>query len=147
MNGRRVFVTGGAGYLGKALVKSLAACFGPDRCECLVASDVREVPLDQRLPGVDYVVHDVRAAGLAQLLAQHRIDTVVHLAAIVTPGAHSNRELEYAVDVLGTRNVLDACIESGVRQIVVTSSGAAYGYYADNPEWLSEDDPVRGNEA
>ncbi len=34
-----------------------------------------------------------------------------------------------------------------MRQIIVTSSGAAYGYHADNPEWLTEDDPVRGNEA
>ena len=51
------------------------------------------------------------------------------------------------MDVLGTRNVLEACVAAGVRQIIVTSSGAAYGYHADNPEWLSEDDPVRGNEA
>jgi UDP-glucose 4-epimerase len=96
---------------------------------------------------VEYVVHDVRAPGLAALLAARGIDTVVHLAAIVTPGAKSNRELEYAVDVLGTRNVLEACVASGVRQLVVTSSGAAYGYHADNPEWLTEDYPIRGNEA
>ncbi len=47
----------------------------------------------------------------------------------------------------GRSNVLDACLAAGVRQIIVTSSGAAYGYHADNPEWLTEDDPVRGNEA
>jgi len=105
------------------------------------------VPLDKRLPGVEYVLHDVRAAGLAGLLSSRGIDTVVHLAAIVTPGARSNRELEYAVDVVGTRNVLEACIASGVQRIVVTSSGAAYGYYADNPDWLTEDDAIRGNEA
>ena len=84
---------------------------------------------------------------MASLERAHRIDTVVHLAAIVTPGPQSNRELEYSVDVLGTRNVLDACVASGVRRIIVTSSGAAYGYHADNPEWLTEDHPVRGNEA
>jgi UDP-glucose 4-epimerase len=50
------------------------------------------------------------------------------------------------VDVLGTKNVLEACIAAGVRRIIVTSSGAAYGYHADNPAWLTEDDPVRGNE-
>jgi UDP-glucose 4-epimerase len=43
--------------------------------------------------------------------------------------------------------VLEACVASGVQRFVVTSSGAAYGYHADNPEWLTEDDPVRGNEA
>jgi UDP-glucose 4-epimerase len=88
----------------------------------------------------------VRNPGLADVPARHRIDTVVHLAAIVTPGPASNRELEYSVDVLGTRNVLEACVAAGVRRIIVTSSGAAYGYHADNPAWLTEDSPVRGNE-
>jgi len=144
----RVLVTGAAGYLGSNLVQSLAqraARVGDPAC--IVASDVREVPADRRLPGIEYVALDVRAPGLEKALAEHRIGTVVHLAAIVTPGPRSNRELEYSVDVIGTRNVLDACVASGVRRIVVTSSGAAYGYHADNPDWLTEDDPVRGNEA
>jgi UDP-glucose 4-epimerase len=144
----RVLVTGAAGYLGGRLVESLAGRRSRDGDPaCIVASDVREVPPERRLPGVEYAALDVRAPGLSTLLAQHSIDTVVHLAAIVTPGPKSNRDLEYAVDVLGTRNVLEACVASGVRRIVVTSSGAAYGYHADNPAWLSEDDPVRGNEA
>ena len=147
MNGRRIFVTGAAGYLGSGLLQSMASRLGAGDVACLVAGDVRDVPQAQRLPGVEYVVHDVRAAGLEQLLADRRIDTVVHLAAIVTPGARSNRALEYAVDVVGTRTVLEACIAAGVQRIVVTSSGAAYGYHADNPQWLTEDDAIRGNEA
>lgn len=147
MSGRRIFVTGGAGYLGSTLLEALAPRLPDGDLECLVAGDVREVPADARRAGVEYLVHDVRNAGLDAVLAARRIDTVVHLAAIVTPGAKSNRELEYAVDVLGTRNVLEACVAAGVRQLVVTSSGAAYGYHADNPEWLTEDDPLRGNEA
>jgi UDP-glucose 4-epimerase len=147
MSGRRIFVTGGAGYLGSTLLKALGPRLQSGEIDALVASDVRQAPAQSRLPGVEYVVHDVRSPGLAPLLTARAIDSVVHLAAIVTPGARSNRELEYAVDVLGTQNVLEACVAAGVRQIIVTSSGAAYGYHADNPEWLSEDDPVRGNEA
>jgi len=144
----RVLVTGGAGYLGSTLVRSLARRLaGSGDPACIVATDVREVPLEKREPGVEYVISDVRQPGLEPVLREHAIDTVVHLAAIVTPGAKSNRELEYAVDVTGTKNVLEACVTSGVRRIIVTSSGAAYGYHADNPEWLTEDDPVRGNEA
>jgi UDP-glucose 4-epimerase len=141
-------ITGGAGYLGSTLVASLARRRGEAADPaCIVATDVREVAADRRLPGIEYAVFDVREAGLAAILRENAIDTVVHLAAIVTPGPKSSRELEYAVDVTGTRNVLEACVASGVQRFVVTSSGAAYGYHADNPEWLTEDDPVRGNEA
>jgi UDP-glucose 4-epimerase len=70
---------------------------------------------------------------------------VVHLASIVTPGKKSDREFEYSVDVLGTENVLRACIEAGVDKLIITSSGAAYGYHPDNPDWLVESDALRGN--
>jgi UDP-glucose 4-epimerase len=148
MSGGRIFVTGGAGYLGSALLVTLAERLKRGEIDCVVASDVRDVPAATRLPGVVYEHYDVRDGdALEPLLRRHGIGTVVHLAAIVTPGAKSNRELEYAVDVTGTRHVLEACVAAGVRQVVVTSSGAAYGYHADNPEWLTEDDPVRGNES
>jgi len=55
------------------------------------------------------------------------------------------REAAFAVDVTGTQNMLTAAIKHGVRRIVVTSSGAAYGYHADNPVPLREGDPCRGN--
>ena len=140
----RVLVTGASGFLGQGLIRTLA-----DRRTCahLVAVDVREVPPEQRLPGIRYVTQDVRDPALEDTLAAHRIDTVVHLASIVTPGKDSNREFEYSVDVGGTQNVLQACVQSGVAHIVVSSSGAAYGYHADNAAWLTEDMPLRGNES
>jgi UDP-glucose 4-epimerase len=160
VSGHRVLVTGAAGYLGSTLVGSLAQRLAaqqlPDAdrpqsslrdIECIVATDVRETPGNRRHPGVEYAELDVRKPGLVDTLQRHAIDTVVHLAAIVTPGPKSNRELEYSVDVLGTKNVLKACVSARVGTIIVTSSGAAYGYHADNPAWLTEDDPVRGNEA
>lgn len=144
MNSRRVLVTGADGFIGRGLVARLAA---EPHIEAVVATDVREVPADRRLPGIAYRVLDVRDPALADVLAAERIDSVVHLASIVTPDPRLGRDVAYAVDVLGTRNVLDACLAARVRQIVVSSSGAAYGYHADNPPWLRETDPLRGNEA
>ena len=138
----RILVTGADGFLGRSVVAALAR----EGAGTIVAADVREVPVERRLPGVTYVVQDVRDPALVQTLAVHGIQSVVHLASIVTPGKGSNREFEYSVDVLGSRNVLDACVAQGVGQVVVSSSGAAYGYHADNPEWLRETDALRGNE-
>jgi UDP-glucose 4-epimerase len=57
---------------------------------------------------------------------------VVHLAAIMPSGKAQTRDFEYDVDVNGTRRLLEACVQQGVKRIVVSSSGAAYGYHADN---------------
>jgi len=140
---RSVLVTGGSGYLGSQLVAELAADRGD--VETLVSLDLRPMPEADRLPGVVYEAGDIREPVIADLLHRHGVDTVVHLAAIVTPGKHDSREFLHSIDVGGTENVVSACLEAGVRRLIVTSSGAAYGYYADNPEPLHEDDAIRGN--
>ena len=140
MNPKKVLVTGSSGYLGSQTVAGLAA-----RADlAVIALDVREPAT--RLPGVTYEIADIRAPAVDAIVGRHRPDVVVHLASIVTPGKNSNRAFEYDVDVNGTRNLLQACVSHGVRRLIVSSSGAAYGYHADNPEWLTEDDPVRGND-
>ncbi len=136
----RVFITGGAGFLGTHVAAALAQ---HPLVDLVVAGDVR--PPANPQPGVSYETCDVTQPGaLEPLLRTHGIDVVVHLAAIVSPGR--DHDLEYRVDVEGSRLVLDACVAAGVRRIVVSSSGAAYGYHADSPEWLRESDPIRGND-
>ncbi len=144
MTAHRVLVTGASGYLGRQVIARLADPDQPDRPAHIVAHDIRSPA--ERLPGVVYEEADIRDPRIADALAKHAIDTVVHLASIVTPGKGSRRDFEFDVDVNGTRNLLQACVQQGVRRIVVSSSGAAYGYHADNPAWLTEDMPVRGNE-
>lgn len=145
MTGPQVLITGAGGYLGSQLVAALAA--GKIGVSRIVAADVRELAPERHLAGVEYVLADVRSRELGSLFERFRVDVVVHLASIVTPGRKSNREFEYAVDVTGTENVLHACTATGVKKIIVSSSGAAYGYHADNPQWITEDEPLRGNES
>jgi UDP-glucose 4-epimerase len=135
---RRVFITGANGFLGRSLLTALQH----DTFDLLLGSDIQDA---SAVGSTDYVRLDVRDVGLVDVLLDKRIDTVVHLASIVTPPKGSDRAFEYDVDVNGTRNVLDACVAAGVRLVLISSSGAAYGYHADNPAWLVETDALRGN--
>ncbi len=140
---RSILVTGAAGYIGRLVTEALVAERGLD--SRIVALDVREVEASERLQGVIHVAMDICSSELADLLAEHRIETVVHLAAIVNPPKKGGRELAYRVDVEGTKNVLESCLKAGVEKLIVTSSGAAYGYHPANSAWLTEEDPIRGN--
>jgi UDP-glucose 4-epimerase len=140
MTRKTVLVTGSSGYLGSQTVAALAR-----RAELRVAAlDVR--PPAVRLPDVAYELADIRAPEVDAIVARHAPHTVIHLASIVTPAKNSRRDFEYDVDVNGTRNLLQACVGHNVARIIVSSSGAAYGYHPDNPEWLVETDAVRGND-
>lgn len=131
----KVLITGAAGAVGSALIETLA-----DSGCAVVATDVR--PPAALPDGVRFAALDVRGDQADQVIGRERPDVVIHLASIVSP---TTREFAYAVDVTGSRNVIAACRTHGVRRLVVTSSGAAYGYHADNPARLVETDPVRGN--
>lgn len=138
-----VLITGAAGYLGKQLVDYLLKKTNHK----VIAADIREQSPFEEHGNLNYVQLDVRSDEAQDIFTTYNIETVVHLASIVTPGKKSNRDFEYSVDVLGTKNILQACIGAGVRRIVVSSSGAAYGYHKDNADWLVETDAIRGNEA
>jgi UDP-glucose 4-epimerase len=130
---RRILITGAAGYIGSQVARRLSQdhhVVGVD----IRADDSADFPFYEM---------DIRNPDLGRLLSEHDIQQVVHLAAVLEDSG--DRARDFDIDVNGTRNVLDACVAAGVEQLVVTSSGAAYGYHPDNPAWLDEDDALRGN--
>ncbi|MDJ0612320.1 MAG: SDR family oxidoreductase [Rhizobiaceae bacterium] len=136
---KRVLITGAAGHVGQALISSV-----PKDRFVVSVSDVTEI---HDLPDeISYYVLDVRDQEMVRdLFSKCKPEVVVHLASIVTPPKGSGREFAYDVDVNGTRNIIDACLEFDVKRLVVTSSGAAYGYHPENSVPLAEDAPIRGN--
>ncbi len=142
-----ILVTGGTGYLGSLALEALVRAGGPaagQRPGTLVSLDRR--PPEAPIEGVTYVTADLRATDLPTLLAEHEVDAVVHLAAIIDPPPGMDETTLHDIEVGGTRQVLDACLAVGVDHLTVTSSGAAYGYSPRNRERpLKETDPVPGH--
>jgi UDP-glucose 4-epimerase len=134
----RYVITGGSGYIGSRLVDLLER---RDDTEKIVICDVA-APKGYR-PHTEYERLDVRdRQAVRSVLERVRPDVLVHLAFILNPS--HDEEFAYNVDVNGTHNVLEAADKVGTRQVLVTTSGVAYGAFPDNPVPLTENDPVRG---
>ncbi len=137
-----ILITGAGGYIGSELIKRLSKVDKPDMQ--IIAVDIRDIAKAKQCDGVIYRQADIREKAFLDIVKEYKPQTIVHLASVVSAGG--DPDIDYSIDVLGTENVLKSCIISGTEQLIVTSSGAAYGYHADNPDWLSETDALRGND-
>lgn len=144
MNNLRVLITGAGGYIGAETLKVLAT---EHEFETLVATDISECPEKLKaLDGVHYFQADIRdKEKIEKMISDFKINTIIHLAALLPGPDGTRRELEYSVNVDGTKQLLDLCLKHKVEKIIVSSSGAAYGYHADNDAVIKEDHPLRGN--
>jgi UDP-glucose-4-epimerase GalE len=120
----RVLVTGGAGYIGSHTAKALfEAGFEPvvfDNLSLGHRSAVRWGPFVQG----DLADYEL----LLQTLRQYSVGAVVHFAASAYVGESMQRPREYfRNNVANTLNLLDAVLDSGVQQIIVSSSCTVYG--------------------
>jgi dihydroflavonol-4-reductase len=118
---KNVLVTGGTGFIGSNLASKLVALGYRVRILRRENSDLRAIDGI----AVDHSIGDVREVE-SLVRAMTGCDTVFHTAAMVTFERRSARE-QYQVNVLGTRNVVEACIATGVARLVHTSSVAAIG--------------------
>lgn len=119
---RTAFVTGASGFIGGHLVRALISR----------GWSVRALGrADSRLDACARLGAKVVRADLAEALAPALLDgadVVFHAAGVV--GDRVTRAAARAVNVEGTRRVVDAALEAGVRRLVHTSSVAVYGFDA-----------------
>lgn len=126
MDGARILVTGGAGFVGSELVRQLCE----RGSEIVVVDNLingrRENLAGLPAPQVRLEVADIRDdARMAALL--RGVDTVYHLACLcIRHSLHSPRE-NHDVNATGTLQVLIAAREAGVRRFVYVSTGEVYG--------------------
>jgi nucleoside-diphosphate-sugar epimerase len=131
-----VVVTGGTGFLGSILARRLVArdtltgpSGRPEPIDSIVLFDAAQTtgaaPVDDR---VDVVVGDIGDPGQVRAVVERDDVSVFHLASMVSAGCELDFDRALAVNLDGTRAVLEACrARSSVPRLVFTSSIVAFG--------------------
>ncbi len=122
---KKYVVTGGAGFIGSALVRTLLPLGSVAVIDNLLTGHLHN--LEEVRDRIEFHHADIRdAAALIPLV--HGADTVFHLAAIPSvPRSIDEPVLSHEVNIDGTFNVFRAAAQGGVRRIVYAASSSAYG--------------------
>lgn len=132
VHNRRVVVTGAGGSIGSELVRQIAG-FKPSRLVLIDSNEYALYQINQEAAELasdmnrEAVIADVRARDRIMSLIDHeRPDIVFHAAALKhVPLVESNPSEGILTNVIGTRNVVDACIQSDVAVMVQISTDKA----------------------
>lgn len=114
-----ILITGGSGFMGRAIVQELLSPESPITPNKIKILDIQDYDgmSDQR---ISFIKGDIRDFEFIEKFFRG-IDIVMHTAAIVDWGTHTEREV-YEVNYAGTENVLEACRKNKVKVLVYTSS-------------------------
>jgi UDP-N-acetylglucosamine 4,6-dehydratase len=131
LNNKSILITGGTGTFGKAFVKTIFERF-PEVKRLVVFSrdELKQYEMGQQFPeskysAIRYFIGDVRDADRLRR-AMEGIDIVIHAAALKqVPTAEYNPFECIKTNVLGAQNVIEACLDTGVKRVVGLSTDKA----------------------
>lgn len=131
----KVLVIGATGFIGRHLVEELSKSG-----EYNILCTTRKLPRATFLKkfGVKIIQADITEKYSLEKVFNQKIDIVFHCAGYV---ANSNSELLYKINALGTENICDLSLKSGVKRVVYTSSVAVVSGNTEVP--LTEDLPFK----
>lgn len=127
----KILVTGGAGFVGSHVTEELAK----RGHQVVVLDDLSGGFLDNVVPGAEFVQGSIlNHALIDQLFTQHGFDYVYHLAAYAAEGlSHFIKRFNYNNNLIGSVNLINAAVNTGVKCFVFASSIAVYGASPELP--------------
>lgn len=140
---KSVVLVGCSGFIGRHVLKSLE--INP-ACKRVVVIDNNKPAIT--LKKSKFYKLDLTAtladATLAEILKAENCDTLVHAANPISP-MHDEAKA-HEIIAIGTFYVFNACSAANVRKVVMASTADVYGAFPDNPNYLTETMPARGNQ-
>jgi nucleoside-diphosphate-sugar epimerase len=129
----RILITGACGQIGTELTAALRGRYGGDN---IIATDIQPPPPALAASGPYERLDATQRDALVALVERYRVDTIYHMAAILSATGEEKPRLAWAVNIGGLYNVLEVARELGVPRIYHPSSIAAFG-----PETPKDDTP------
>jgi UDP-glucose 4-epimerase len=129
--GRKVLVTGGAGFIGSHVCDAFAA----DGWSVTALDDLSSGREENLSTGIDLVVADIRSPEAAALIRDGGFEVVSHHAAQIDVRISVERpDHDASINIMGLLNLLEASVAGGVRRFLyVSSGGVVYGEPEDLP--------------
>ena len=137
----KVLVTGAAGFLGSRLIEALlSGSAGAPLVSRIVAADIAACPIAD--PRVDVRIGTIADKAFIKSIVEPDVDLVFHLAAVLSGQSEAEFDVGMAINVDGTRNLLEACRATGrTPRFVFSSTVAVFGN--DVPEVVAETTVLR----
>ena len=126
-NNKNIFITGGTGSFGKQFVKTLLKDYKPNKIIIYSRDELKQYEMAQKYNDscMRYFIGDVRDLPRLQK-AMKDVDFVVHAAALKhVPIAEYNPMECIKTNIMGAQNVIDACIDNGVKKVIALSTDKA----------------------
>ncbi|MGD0476883.1 MAG: NAD-dependent epimerase/dehydratase family protein [Nitrososphaerales archaeon] len=120
----RVLVTGSAGQIGVELVPYLRSLYGSSS---VVGADLRTSGDPLLRAGPNEVLDVSDASALTKVVKEYRVDTIYHLAALLSATGENKPQLAWQVNMDGLRNVLEVARTNGLSRVFWPSSIAVFG--------------------
>jgi len=121
----RILITGATGQIGSELVMYLRERYGNEN---VVAAGHRRKPQKEIVETGPYITLDVTDRdSIDRAVEKYNIDTIYHMAAILSAAGEKNPQLAFKVNIVGTYNILEAGLKYKLERIMIPSSIAVFG--------------------